>query len=188
MNDEEFAEEMNRRKAVVVHFSHLANMREGGTFPEDLQAAIDNREIWPLSCSVLFPGHAMTPVGSVGVIFDPRIANVVSVSNKDSGSFLGNDGVDQSSGDPLDSKSFQETFAVAGPYNEWRVKGANVRGIFVVDSRRIFAKMAFTFRDPMTGVDVADITWQQITLPDVFAAFPGLSVFTLDNNGLIELK
>lgn len=187
MNDQQLASELEQRNAVVVHFSHHANMREGGTFPEDLQTAIRDRAQWPLSCSVLFPGHSMTPVGSVGVIFKPKVADVVSVSNSDSGSYCGADGVEQSNGRPLDLDSLRQTFNVAGAYNEWRVRSADVVGIFVFNPACIFAKKAFVYRDPISGEETKEIAMQQILLDDVFSAFPGQRVFTLDAGNLVEL-
>lgn len=35
--------ELDRRQALIVHFSHLSNMRADGVFLADLQAAIANR-------------------------------------------------------------------------------------------------------------------------------------------------
>ncbi|WP_051975183.1 hypothetical protein [Cupriavidus necator] len=189
MNDEELAEELERRNAVVVHFSHHANMREGGTFPEDLQAVICDGEEWPLSCSVLFPGHCMEPCGSVGVIFKPKVTNVISVSNTDSGSYVGMDGVDYSLGRPLDEQSFKETFEVKGAYNEWRVRGdAEVMGIFVLDPDNICVKKPIEIWDPMRDAYTQEIAMASIGLADVFAAFPEEQVFSLGPAGLVKVE
>jgi hypothetical protein len=98
MNDDELARKLKERDAVVVHFSHHANMRGRGVFPVDMHEAIRNKDHWALSCSVLWPGYGMDPCGSVGVLFKPLVASVLSVSNKDSGSWTTHDGIDQSAG------------------------------------------------------------------------------------------
>lgn len=63
MTDEELTKRLADRGAVVVHFSHISNMRDGGVFPLDLHDAIANKDAWPLSCSALWPGHGMEPCG-----------------------------------------------------------------------------------------------------------------------------
>lgn len=101
---------LEKRKAVVVHFSHHANMRPEGVFPNDLQEAINNKGKWALSCSVLWPGHTMQPCGSVGVMFRPTVASVLSVSNTDAGAFSGSDGIDHSGGQPLNADTSRRRF------------------------------------------------------------------------------
>lgn len=138
--DVELSDFMTQKHAIVVHFSHHANMRDDGIFPDDLINAITNRHIWPLSCSVVWPGHSMDVVGSVGVIFEPTLDSVLSVSNTDAGSSILPDGTDQSGGVPLTADSLAATFEVDGAYNEWRLRGAEVAGIFVLNSNSIMVK------------------------------------------------
>lgn len=189
MTDEQLAEELKRRNAAVVHFSHHAKTRADGVFPDDLLNAIANRDSWPLSCSVLYPGHKMVPVGSVGVLFDPKVANIISVDNQDSGSSFGHDEIERSQGQPLDEASLHRSFALAEgcKYNEWRVQGAAVKGIFVLDPDNISVKQLQALDVPNTDLVVEDIGAISIHLADVFSAFDGQKVFTLDDNGLREL-
>jgi hypothetical protein len=62
--------------------------------------------------------------GSVGVIFRPVCANVISAAGSDSGSTMLPDGSDGSAGLPLSPESLAATFEVGhDSYNEWRVRG-----------------------------------------------------------------
>ena len=91
-----------QRNALIVHFSHRANMREGGVFPSDLQAAIANAERWTLSCCVVWPGHTMDLPGEVGLILLPTATEqILSVANTDSGSSELDCGEEVSGGVPL---------------------------------------------------------------------------------------
>src|SRR5688572_21770465 len=98
MNFFALSEELSARKAVVVHFSHHAQMRDGGLFPQDMEEAMSNCHNWALSCCVLWPGHSMDLPGSVGIIFSPQHHHVLSVSPSDSGSYMQPDGADGSFG------------------------------------------------------------------------------------------
>lgn len=187
MDDKQLTAMFEERQAVVVHFSHHSNMREGGVFPDDLQQAIQNKDEWALSCSVLWPGHDMQPCGSVGVMFRPTVASVLSVSNADSGSFQGPGGADFSSGLPLSENTFQQTFDVVGSYNEWRVKGAEVIGIFVHDVDWIEVKKACQIPDPCTGQISLEIGSMRIGLAEVLDAFDDLPVYTMITSGLVRL-
>lgn len=130
MTDAELREGLDKRRALIVHLSHFANMREGGVFPTDLTDAIAHRGTWSLSCVVVWPGHTVNLPGSIGVIFRPRsIANVLSVSNDNSGSQQLADGTELSGGQPLSRNTFEQTFQVApGSYNEWRAQGRGRSG------------------------------------------------------------
>lgn len=185
MADADLTFALERQKAVVVHFSHHANMRENGVFPDDLQNAIKNKDVWSLSCSVLWPGHKMQPCGSVGVMFRPTMDSVLSVYNSDSGSFLGPDGTDISGGLPLNADTFESTFQVVGEYNEWRVKGAEVIGIFVHDINQIEAKGWDEIPGLPDGELLCEIAVKCIDLANVFDAFPPLPVFTMSSTGLV---
>lgn len=178
---------LKERNAIVVHFSHHANMREGGVFPIDLHNAIENRAVWSLSTCVLWPGHNMDLPGSVGIIFRPLEANVNSVSPSDSGSFNGADGSDQSAGVPLSPESFLETFHPPdGGYNEWRVQGADVMGIFISDIERICVKKEL--KVPFGDRQMTTIGLAVATIDEVRISFPGLEVFTLDAGGLVPIN
>ncbi len=188
MTDDTLLAQLNARKATVVHFSHHANMRDGGVFPYDLQQAILNKDKWSLSCSVLWPGHSMQPCGSVGVIFQRTVASVLSVSNTDAGSHMGDDGIDRTAGEPLSFDSFAKTFQVTGAYNEWRVRGASVLGIFVHDIVRLGAKKRLEVPGLPDGGVLHEIGCTCIDLVEVFDAFPALPVFTIAPAGLVSVS
>ncbi|WP_133061206.1 hypothetical protein [Paraburkholderia hospita] len=186
MTDDELFAGLAERKALIVHFSHHANMREGGVFPEDLQDAIKNRNQWKLSCCVVWPGHRMNLPGSVGVIFRPRsTTNIVSVSNVDSGSHEGVDGEDQSSGDPLSTASFAKSFDVE-VYNEWRVLDTDVEGIFVSNPNNIYVKKKQCFQ--VLDKSYWDIAMQPIQLSEVMDAFPNHPIITMGPHGPHRLR
>jgi hypothetical protein len=187
MNNASLMSVLASHNAAVVHFSHHAKMREGGVFPTDLQNAIEGKDDWPLSCSVVWPGHTMALCGSVGLMFEPSVNSVKSVSNNDSGSWVDPDGLDYSAGVPLTEESLLQTFDVAGAYNEWRVMGAKVTGIFVHDIDYIFAKSEFIIPAGPHGPERREIAMGQITLTDVFDAFPDSRVFTMAANGLVQV-
>ncbi len=189
MNLENLIESLEERKALIVHMSHHSNMREGGVFPDDLNNAIQNKDIWPLSCVVVWPNHTLFDLpGSVGVIFEPiSVDNVISVFHCDSGSWADEHGDDNSAGVPLSFDSFNTTFVGNVPYNEWRVKGAKVVGIFVYNPNMIFVKK---YQDILCdGVPVFnDITIVKILLNEVIEEFNGFPVYTMGNNGLVRLN
>lgn len=187
LDDQALTERLAARGAVVVHFSHHANMREGGVFPKDMHDAIAHKDEWPLSCSVLWPSHGMDPCGSVGVMFEPDVGSVLSVSNTDAGSWITPDGTDQSGGEPLTAESFEKTFQKVGAYNEWRVRGAKVAGIFVHDIRSIGVKKQLDIPGLPSGELLREIALTFIELSEVFDAFPDLPIFTMTRSGMEEL-
>jgi hypothetical protein len=187
MTDDELSVALSTRQAAVVHFSHFANMRAGGVFPNDLQSAISNKDKWPLSCSVLWPGHTMQPCGCVGVIFKPCVASVLSVSPTDSGSYSASDGIDYSGGQLLCGDTFASTFQVVDAYNEWRVIGADVIGIFVSNVYFVQAKKAMKIGGLPDGELLEEIGPTRIELSEVFDAFIDLRVFTMTSSGLTRV-
>lgn len=186
MTDAELEDRLTEKGAVVVHFSHHSDMGPRGLlFPADLVNAINNRDKFPLSCSVVWPGHTMELVGSVGVIFKPKCANVISVSNADSGSMTMADGSEGSLGVPLSDESFVSTFRPVDAYNEWRVQGAEVIGIFVANVNCIFTKREVEF--DVMGVKQKTVSAESTSLADIFRAFPSQRVFTMGSGGLEEI-
>jgi hypothetical protein len=134
MKDAELTRELDLRKALVVHFSCHARMDHPEfLFPDDMLNAIEHRNNFSLACSVVWPGHPMKLLGSVGIIFKPSVSSVLSVSQTDSGSTE-----EGSLGKPLTQVTLVETFNVKpGDHNEWRVKGAELKGIFIADPKNI---------------------------------------------------
>jgi hypothetical protein len=185
LNNNYFQKALSDRCAVVVHFSHHAKMGHEISFPDDLNHAIKAvQEI--RSCCVLWPGHSLNLPGSVGVIFSPRVEHVLSVCSSDSGSYESSDGEDFSAGVPLSESSLRETFNVpSGSYNEWRIRGAPLLGIFVADQHRIIVKQPTTLK--INDEQINDIYCTQIDLEMVFESFPSRKVYTLGTDGLVEL-
>jgi hypothetical protein len=124
--------------------------------------------------------------GSVGIIIKPSVANVLSVSNSDSGSTTTTDGQELSGGRPLTQETFANTFEVHGSYNEWRVKGGKITGIFVADPKCILAKRKITL---LVGDDeVTEIGFTSITIEQVAIAFPSLPIYAMSGCRIVEIK
>ncbi|WP_374682861.1 hypothetical protein [Accumulibacter sp.] len=187
MTDQELSAFLATKGAAVVHLSHHAVMDPARPiWPEDMRRAIAKKDDFNLSCVVVWPGHRMPLPGSVGVIFKPTCANVVSASSSDSGSTMLPDGSDGSAGFPLSPETLASTFDVwNGTYNEWRVRGAEVVGIFVADPSNIEVKKDVVLN--AGGHEFKDVAATSITMGEVFAAFPHHSVFTMGPAGMIEI-
>ena len=187
MTDQELFDYLAAKGAAVVHLSHHAVMNPTRpNFPDDMHRAIAEKDKFNLSCVVVWPGHGMPLPGSVGVIFKPTCANVISAASSDSGSMTLSDGTDGSFGLPLSPEALDATFNVwIGNYNEWRVRGAEVVGIFVADPSSIQVKKEVVLK--AGGHEFKDVGATPIAMDEVFAAFPHHSVFTMGPAGLIEI-
>jgi len=187
MTHEELLARLKARQALIVHFSAHAVMREGVDFPTDLQQVLAEQEPWPLSCSVLTPGHHMDVTGSVGVILEPRAAeDVLRVHHGDTGAYS-HAGVNQSLGTVLSDAAFDASIdsTEAGAYNEWRVRGARPAGIFVLDPANICVRQKCSFEGPYGLEEV--ITAQPISFDAIRAMFPGQPIWTMTAEGPREL-
>lgn len=187
MTDQDLSAFLAAKGAAVVHLSHHSVMDPTRPiWPEDMRRAIAKKDDSNLSCVVVWPGHRMQLPGSVGVIFKPTCANVVSAASSDSGSPMLPDGSDGSAGFPLSPETLASTFDVwIGNYNEWRVRGAEVMGIFVADPSNIEVKKDVVLN--AGGHEFKDVAATSIAMGEVFAAFPHQSVFTMGPAGLIEI-
>ncbi len=186
MTDNELAKALADHKAAIVHFSHHANMREGGVFPIDLQNAISKCCQWPLSCCVVLPGHQMDLPGSVGVLFEPLAKQVLSVLHDDSGSATLPNGDDISDGASLSKESFDNSLAVMpGRYNEWRLQCAKVIGIYVDNPSIIRVKQKQTLQTPLGPTQY--IAHVQVGLAFVKRCFPEQKFYTMSTCGLVEI-
>jgi hypothetical protein len=176
--------QLRARLALIVHFSHHANMREGGVFPDDLLAAIAHSRSWPLSCCVIWPAHEMSLPGSVGVILRPRsLASIIAVSSTDAGSLTFGDGSEGSLGSLLSQETFTATFEVpADDYNEWRIVDADAVGIYFEEPLLAKKRKRLT----VEGIDLPEmIAAGAITLDEVHRVFPDLPVMTRHHNRLV---
>lgn len=189
----ELQEILGQKNVAIVHFSHHANMRKGGVFPDDMLAMINNRDAWEAKCSALLPGHKLAPVGSVGILFEPTsVSQIISVCAHDAGSDLDADGNSRSLGVPPTAASIEHSLqGLPGTYNEWILKGAAVKGIFVANQRDIWVKKVVVLDIPEEakehfGSD-SEIAAIPIELDEVFNSFPGYPVFTMGARGLEEL-
>lgn len=185
MNEPTFKQLLDQHSVAVVHFSHHAVMGLRVEFPLDLIHALDNYETETRSCCAVFPCHRMDLPGSVGVLFEPKLSQVLSVCRFDSGS-SNFGGLEGSMGEAPTEQTILDSLDVPdGSYNEWRIRGAKPTGIFVANPRNILAKKVLTWH---TGIEqVTDIGCQKISLADVFAAFPKLPVYTMRGHKLEEL-
>ena len=176
--------ELAARKALIVHFSHRATMREGVVFPNDLRNAIAHKDCWTLSCCVVWPGHMMELPGEVGLVFLPTaIDQILSVAKTDSGSSQLVCGTELSGGMPLTPETFAETFQVdAGDYNEWRVRGAEPSAIFVVNPNKVWTKQRVTLPsdDLYGGENVSEVL---VPVDQIRAVFPTLRLITMTPDG-----
>lgn len=187
MTYDELMARLDARQALIVHFSHHAAMRGELVFPTDLQQVLAETERWPLSCSVLTPGHRMDVVGSVGVVLEPkRVQDVLRVHHGDAGAY-DEDGENQSFGEPLSATSFDGSIddVVPGTYNEWRVRGAKPIGLFVLDPANIEVRGKVTF-EGLYGPEET-IASGRISLAEVRGAFPGHPIWTMTPEGPHQL-
>ena len=166
------------KRALIVHFSNHADMGREELFPLDLQNAVQNRRCWRLSCHAIWPGHKMELVGSVGIIFEPSVENVLKVDNCDAGSSDHGSG-----GKCLTIDSFYQSFQVPiGKYNEWWIVGAEVKGIFVSNPKHILTRKVVPII--IDGQEHGQTTnAEPTTLDEIFSAFPEFSVFTMGPAG-----
>ncbi len=187
MTHEDLLAKLDARLALIVHFSAHALMREGVDFPTDLQQVLAEIEPWPLSCSVLTPGHLMDVTGSVGVILEPRAPeDVLRVHHGDAGAY-DDAGVNQSLGAVLSDAAFNASIddTWPGAYNEWRVRGAKPVGIFVLDPTNILVRQKSSFEGPYGSEE--SIAAQPISLGAIRAIFPGQPIWTMTPDGPREL-
>jgi hypothetical protein len=186
MTEDEFVRLLDEQAIAVVHFSHFADMRKGLVFPGDMLAAIANKDAWALSCCALTPGRRMQLPGDVGILLRPKLVNVLSVSSGDAGASTLPDGSELSGGDP---PTREAVLASLDPgfqaYNEWRVRGAEVVGIFVANPGLVLAKKRHDFDGPL-GPESA-IGSEPISLTTVFDAFPGLPLYAMGADRIAEL-
>lgn len=190
MDEQRFQEILDVNRVAIVHFSHHAVMGHRVTFPDDLHHAISSSESETRSCCAVCPNLRMDFPGSVGVMFKPKLSQVISVSSSDSGSsdFGGEEG---SLGHAPTEQTILDSLCVPeGGYNEWRVCGAEPIGIFIANPDAILVKkeLVMELNDEMAlalgQARITEIGSIPISLQDVRAAFPSMSVFTMGGEGL----
>lgn len=82
--------------------------------------------------------------------------------------------------------SFETSFSVSpGNYNEWRVQGAEIEGIFVADPNNIFVKCeveegAGEWKTKTNGR-------KAITMDELFATLPDSRIVTMKSQGKGEI-
>lgn len=185
LNNETIKSILDSKNVILVHFSHLAKMRPNGIFPNDLQDAIQNVDSWTLSCCAILPNRPMVFPGMVGIILDIQDSTeIVSVSKEDSGSTTLPDGTEQSGGVICTAESICESLSYSeSSYNEWRIKCASVRGLFIVDPQNIQAKKQ-QILEIGEGEKKAFIGMQTIQLDEVRCAFPNYCIYTFKDGTL----
>ncbi|MBR0670744.1 hypothetical protein [Neoroseomonas soli] len=183
MTYDELRARLKARQALIVHFSHHAAMRGELVYPTDLRQVFAEQEAWPLSCSVLTPGHRMKVVGSVGVVLEPRTAeDVLRVYHDDAGAYAEGSN-NHSLGELLSAASFDASLnrVAPGSYNEWRVRGAKPVGLFIEDPANIEVRHKAQCELPW-GTETI-IAPKRICLAEVRTAFPDKPIWTMDSNG-----
>jgi hypothetical protein len=186
MTEDEFSLLVDKEAIAVVHFSHFADMGRKLTFPDDMRQAISNTNIWALSCCALTPGRRMQLPGEVGILLCPKLSHVLSVSSGDAGASTLPDGSELSGGQP---PSREAVLTSLNPglqsYNEWRVRGAEVVGIFVSRVDHVAVKKRLSFDGPLGPEQT--IASECVPLGVVFDAFPSLPVYVMGASGLTRL-
>ena len=186
MNEASFSRFLIDQRIAIVHFSHFAVMNHAVEFPVDLHHAIDNYQAETRSCCAIWPRHQMPLPGSVGVIFEPSLAHVLSVLPIDAGS-SDVSGSEYSGGSPPSEEAILESFNVPFfRYNEWRVRGAKPIGIFVDNPHNIQVKKKELFS--VCGETTEQIVCKEIPFSAVVDAFPTLPIYTIGPDGLIDLR
>lgn len=187
MSEDEFSQLLAEQAVTVVHFSHYGNMGRDLIFPDDMNGAILNKDAWALSCCALTPGRRMSLPGEVGLLLRPKLANVLSVSSSDAGASTLPDGSELSGGDaPTRDAVLASLDPGPNPYNEWRVQGAEVVGIFVAHPSVVAIRKRVAFEGPF-GTETT-LASESVPMNVIFDAFPRLPVFTMGPVGLVELK
>lgn len=186
MEELQFQRLLTAQNAVIVHFSHFAQMGHAVEFPDDLHHAVNAFANETRSCCAITPRHQMSLPGSVGVIFTPTFEQVLSVLAHDSGSSdFG--GEENSGGNPPTEQSIVESFcAPYGGYNEWRIRGAKPIGIFVDDPNNITVKKKQEFS--FNGEHIETFGCESISLSLVRSSFPDLEIFTMGPDGLVKIS
>ncbi|MES2281069.1 MAG: hypothetical protein V4542_06620 [Pseudomonadota bacterium] len=186
MTEDEFARLVDEERIAVVHFSHFADMGRGLSFPDDMLRAISNTNVWTLSCCALTPGRRIQLPGEVGIVLRPELSNVLSVNNGDAGASTLPDGSELSGGQrPSREAVLKSLDPGLHSYNEWRVFGAKVVGIFVSRVDHVAVKKRLSFDCPIGPEQT--IAWVSVPLGVVFDAFPGLPVYEMGTSGLTQL-
>jgi hypothetical protein len=126
----------------------------------------------------------MDLLGEVGLIFElTSVDQVLSVCNTDVGARQFGCGEEMSGGVALTPQSLADSFNVrSNDYNEWRVKGAEVAGVFVAHASGVNAKTVQKIDDGgFYGGDT--IAPSPFSIAEVRAAFGALPLITMTANG-----
>lgn len=186
MTEDEFTRLVDEEAIAVVHFSHLADMGRDLIFPDDLRRAIANINDWTLSCCALTPRRRMHLPGEVGILLRPKLSHVLSVRNGDAGASTLPDGSELSGGMPPSREAVLTSLDPGlESYNEWRVRGAEVAGIFVSRVDHVAVKKRLSFDGPFGPEQT--IAPESVPLGVVFDAFPGFFVYEMGACGLTQL-
>ena len=184
MTEAEFKSILHQEEISVVHFSHCAVMKHRVPFPIDLEHALENPKE-TRSCCAIFPNYKMTLPGSVGIIYEPSLSDVLSVFNSDSGS-SDHDGIEGSFGEKPTKATVKNSLKIRNQkYNEWRVIASNPVGVFIHDTQRIMAKQNIVYN--VGGSEYSEIVESKIEINTVFRAFPKLPVYTMGAKGLEQV-
>lgn len=189
MDEISFRKLLCERNVVLVHFSHHSTMNYEVEFPGDLIFAVKNHVTETLSCCALFPGYKMDLPGSIGVILEPTLEQVLTVCGFDSGSsnYGGKEG---SLGVPPTQSTINQSLIVSEDgYNEWRILGARPIGFFVADPDNIYVKKKVMI--PI-GEELHPV-FTQISIPlrdvcvELNSIYPKLPIYSMGPDGFLRL-
>ena len=130
--------------------------------------------------------------GSVGVIYRPRLSNVISVRSTDSGSSY-HHGQEGSLGDAPSEDSMTRSLneVHSHDYNEWRLLGAPPIGIFVAHTSRILVKKWVTpsIPDELALAEIEPVlACVPLRLTVVVEEFSNYDIYTFGEQGLVLIR
>ena len=183
MTNDDLQQIIREEEVLVIHFS-TDMCRPGTVFPDHIRNAINISPNAKLCCSALSKNPGITPAGEVGIIFSiSDISQLISVCSTDA-VFNGSHSLGQS---PTYQTVSDSLNAMHGRHNEWLVKGAPIKGIFVTFPTGSHARRKFPPPSvPYGGTDpIFASSWFSIL--EIRQAFPDQDIYTLDNGKLVLL-
>ncbi|HDS6884648.1 TPA: hypothetical protein QH084_000454 [Morganella morganii subsp. morganii] len=191
MNNDNFKSELQNKNAKIIHFSTAPRMSNREYFfPDDLNNIINNNLSSDviISCSCIWQDNYPSAPGSVGVILDVDIDDVISASPDDSGSYQSSDGKDNCMGKSINESVLNDVFNKTVNYNEFRVKPNNVKiiGLYIKDvyNIHIIANKNLPGDQPGTPPIIQD---DYIKLPKLIELFKKIPIYTLVNNLWLDI-
>lgn len=183
MNNDSFKSALKKKNAKIVHFSTVPRMSyRQYFFPDDLSNIINknlNSDVI-ISCSCIWKDNFLSAPGSIGVILDVDMGDIVSVFPEDSGAYQSSDGEENCMGKPIDVSVLTDVFNNTKSYNEFRVKYNNIKiiGLYVKNAYKLhFVANKNLPDDPPDTPPIPQDDY--IPLPKLIELFEGTQIYTL---------